>query len=165
VITLGVTGHQRLPDPNGWLWVRKEIESVIRGIVHPWVGLSSLAIGADQLFAVVVLESRNPLNVILPNDRYEETFSRGPERERYVSLLQQASQIRVLSGAASEQESYMQAGKLIVDESDQLLAVWDGEPAKGLGGTGDIVSYALASGKLIIHIDPIARSVQKRNSP
>jgi hypothetical protein len=161
VITVGVTGHQRLPDPNGWLWVRKEIDSVLRGEVRSWAGLSSLAIGADQLFATLVLESHRPLKVILPNDRYEDTFSPGPERQRYLSLLQQASEIRVLTGAASPQESYLQAGKLIVDDSDQLLAIWDGAPAKGLGGTGDIVAYAIARGKDIIHINPIARSVNR----
>lgn len=164
MITVGVTGHQRLKNPNDWLWVRKKIAFVIGGLVRPWVGLSSLAIGADQLFASLVLESHNPLKVILPNDRYEETFSLGPERERYRSLLKQASEIQLLTGAPSKEESYLQAGKLIVDQSDRLLAVWDGKPAWGVGGTGDIVAYALASGKQIIHINPISRQVHKKRS-
>jgi hypothetical protein len=38
--------------------------------------------------------------------------------------------------------AYFAAGKLIVNRCDLLLAVWDGQPAGGLGGTGDIVGYA-----------------------
>jgi hypothetical protein len=33
-----------------------------------------------------------------------------------------------------------------VDRSDVLLAVWDGQPARGPGGTGDVVAYARARG-------------------
>jgi hypothetical protein len=33
-----------------------------------------------------------------------------------------------------------------VNRSDRLLAVWDGKPAQGLGGTGDIVAYAKSRG-------------------
>jgi hypothetical protein len=33
-----------------------------------------------------------------------------------------------------------------VDRSDVLLAVWDGRPARGFGGTGDVVAYARRRG-------------------
>ncbi len=42
-----------------------------------------------------------------------------------------------------------------------MMAVWDGEPAQGLGGTGDVVDYALARRKPVIHIDPIKRRVMR----
>lgn len=38
--------------------------------------------------------------------------------------------------------AYFSAGKLVVDQCDVLIAVWDREPARGIGGTGDIVAYA-----------------------
>ncbi|GAB2826863.1 hypothetical protein GCM10027073_64840 [Streptomyces chlorus] len=31
-------------------------------------------------------------------------------------------------------------------DSGELLAVWDGKPARGFGGTADVVSYAERSG-------------------
>ena len=40
-----------------------------------------------------------------------------------------------------------------------LLAYWNGKPAQGLGGTGDIVTYARAIGKPLIIIDAAAGSV------
>jgi hypothetical protein len=39
----------------------------------------------------------------------------------------------------------MRAGEKVVDLSDTLLAVWDGLPAKGYGGTADVVTYARAT--------------------
>ncbi len=33
-------------------------------------------------------------------------------------------------------------GLVVVERCDLLLAIWDGHPAHGLGGTADIVAYA-----------------------
>jgi hypothetical protein len=46
---------------------------------------------------------------------------------------------------------YDLAGRVIVERSDTLLAVWDGEAAQGLGGTGDLVARRshLAAGALL----------------
>jgi hypothetical protein len=33
-----------------------------------------------------------------------------------------------------------------VDRSSVLVAVWDGQPARGLGGTADVVAYARQRG-------------------
>jgi hypothetical protein len=43
---------------------------------------------------------------------------------------------------------YARAGHYIVERSDTLLAVWDGEPARGSGGTGDLVSMRSALSRL-----------------
>ena len=34
----------------------------------------------------------------------------------------------------------------MVDEADELCAVWDGEPARSYGGTTDVVAYARERG-------------------
>jgi hypothetical protein len=39
------------------------------------------------------------------------------------------------------------------------LAVWNGLPAVGKGGTGDVVDYALRKGIRLLHIEPIGRTV------
>ena len=67
-----------------------------------------------------------------------------------------------MRGESSLEKSYLEAGKRLVNESDTLVAVWDGKTAKGPGGTGDIVAYALKSGKKVIHINPIARQVEEQ---
>ena len=45
--------------------------------------------------------------------------------------------------------------------AELLLAVWDGLPAKGLGGTADIVTYATQQRKEVIHLDPCKRLVTR----
>ena len=36
----------------------------------------------------------------------------------------------------------MAASKLMIDQADELYAVWDGKPARAYGGTADVVAYA-----------------------
>jgi hypothetical protein len=43
-------------------------------------------------------------------------------------------------------ESHMAASKLMIDAADELYAVWDGKPARGYGGTADVVAYARERG-------------------
>jgi hypothetical protein len=43
---------------------------------------------------------------------------------------------------------------VVVDPSDVLVAVWDGEPARRLGGTADVVAYARERGVPAIVIWP-----------
>lgn len=52
------------------------------------------------------------------------------------------------------EKAYWSAGQEIVNQADRLLAVWDGQPAAGLGGTADVVRYARAQGKLVTIIWP-----------
>jgi hypothetical protein len=57
-------------------------------------------------------------------------------------------------GEESAKGAYMETGILTADRADVMVAVWDGKPAAGLGGTGDVVDYVRALGKPLIIIDP-----------
>lgn len=48
----------------------------------------------------------------------------------------------------------MEAGRRVVNLSDLLIAVWDGEVAKGKGGTVDIVCYARERGRNVVILWP-----------
>ena len=52
---VGITGHQKLNDPSAWSDVCKQLGELLNDAEKPLIGLTSLAIGADQLFAEVVL--------------------------------------------------------------------------------------------------------------
>lgn len=156
---IGITGHQRLREPAGWNWVKRELDGLLASSASPLVGITSLAVGADQLFADAVLEHRGSLEVVIPFAGYEFAFSSGREREEYARLLQRALRKEVLEKHGSDEEAYFASGKRMVDQSDLLIAVWDGLPASGLGGTGDVVSYAMQQGKRIIHLNPITQEV------
>ena len=125
------------------------------------VGISSLASGADQLFAESVIERGGTFEAIIPFPEYETRFSLGVARERYQALLAKAIRATVLERVGTDDECYYAAGTHIVDSCDVLLAVWDSGPARGLGGTGDIVRYARRVGRPVVHIDPVKLSVTR----
>ncbi len=156
---VGITGHQRLADPSGWSWVKSHLDAILGQCPPPLTGISLLAIGADQLFADAVLRHGGILEAIIPFDDYESKFPEGSERGEYHRLLEMASTVEVLPRAGSDEESYLAAGKRLVEISDLLVAVWDGKPAAGLGGTADVVGYAQEMGKGTIHINPVTRLV------
>ena len=108
-------------------------------------GISSLADGADQLFATAILELGGALDVIVPSDGYREALP--PESwPAYDALLARAQHVECLPYGNSSEEAHMAAGRLLVERSELLIAVWDGKPARGFGGTADVVAYARQRG-------------------
>ena len=55
----------------------------------------------------------------------------------------------------------MAPANVVADRCDLLIAVWDGQPAQGLGGTGDVVRYAREIGRevLVVWPDPLCPPV------
>lgn len=156
---VGITGHQRLAEPARWAWVERELNCLLPTMAPPLVGVTSLAAGADQLFAEAILRHGGSLEVVIPFPGYESTFAEGRDGERYVQLLRHASRTEVLGKHGSDEEAYLASGQRMVDLSELLIAVWDGLPAAGLGGTEDVVSYAVRRGKKTIHLNPITQEV------
>lgn len=81
------------------------------------------------------------LEVIVPAAKYRDGLASAEARRRYDELIAQASRIVELPFVESSEEAHMAAGRHIVDISDLLIAVWDGKPARGHGGTADVVEY------------------------
>ncbi len=152
---IGITGHQELDNEE---WVRAELLKVLRFPKTLLTGITSLAKGADQLFAEAILECGGTVEVIVPFEGYDDEFDE-EGRATYHRLLARASVAETLRGDASHEESYLRAGERVVDLSDLLIAVWDGKPAAGLGGTADIVGYAREQRKRLIHINPETKTL------
>lgn|SRR5574341_381211 len=137
---LGVTGHQHLPPRTVQL-----VEAALRELLEPYdadlTGVTCLADGADQLFARAVLARGGSIEVVVPAALYRDGLR--PEAWRsYDELLGKAQRIERLGFEASTEEAHLAAGQVVADRSDLLVAVWDGAPARGLGGTADVVKYA-----------------------
>ncbi|RZU11345.1 hypothetical protein EV645_6511 [Kribbella rubisoli] len=145
---VGVTGHRGLPS-TAETQARRDLRQLLRSLPAPVLGLSSLAIGADQLFAELTLELGGALHAIIPAADFETTFA-PRDQARYLDLLSQADEVTVLDFLQSTDEAYDAAGRFIVDHCDTLFAVWDGEPARGPGGTADAVSYARSVGREVL---------------
>lgn len=158
---IGITGHQYLPEKSTWDWVEHEIEHAIKSIntEQKLIGLSSLAIGADQLFARLILKAGGRLHAIIPFAGYELTFNTSEDLASYKDLISKAFEVQTLNAEANDEESFFAAGKRIATECDVLVAVWNGKKAKGLGGTADVVHYAQKYGKRIFHLNTLTYSV------
>lgn len=148
---LGITGHQTLPPE-----VAAELKRTIRELAESESIrlIASLAVGADQIAAEAVLGYGGQLEVVVPCDQYEATFTIGESLQTYQRLLAHAAQVSVLPFPSPTEPAFMAAGILVVDRCDRLLAAWDGEPARGLGGTADVVRYARREHKPIINVWP-----------
>ena len=153
---IGITGHQNREGID-WKWVRHQIELYLIG-KSQIIGFSSLASGTDQVFAEIVLAKRGALKAIIPLDDYE-TYFEGESLKNYKELLKQSEAI-FLQTNKTEEQAFLDAGKWIARQVDCVIAVWDGEPAEGAGGTGDIVEYSLTLKKSILHINPISRLIR-----
>ncbi|MEU7602864.1 hypothetical protein AB0B78_18000 [Streptomyces sp. NPDC040724] len=143
---IGVTGHRSIPDAVLG-HVENGLRAVLGGHDGPLEAFSSLAEGADQLFAAIALECGAGLTVVIPSGDYEDGFEGAEALARYRRLKRRATQEIRMDFARSTDEAYYAAGTYIADSCDRLVAVWDGQPARGHGGTGEIVAYARALGK------------------
>jgi hypothetical protein len=148
---IGVTGHQSIPLPVQ-SWIRDAVSEYLENATTELIGVSSLAIGADQIFAEEVVKRKGALYAVIPSREYGTTFKRPFERRRYEALLSQSLTVETLDFLAPSEDAFYAAGKRVVELSDQLVAVWDGKPARGKGGTADIVAFAKSTG---MHVEII----------
>lgn len=162
---VGFTGHRQLADPAG---AAQAIQAALRQLGQDfpgqWLALSSVAAGSDQLFVREARALGLAWHAILPLPRAEfaKDFTAGDwaEVER---LLAQAEHVRVLGEKRSRDEGYLDGGIETVDDCDVLLALWDGQPARGKGGTADVVAYARELGRPLLLIDPVTCAVTREN--
>ena len=81
-------------------------------------------------------------------------FKQQSSKKEFERLLGQADTTLVLPGCRDlEAAAYETAGLTIVDNSDLLLAVWDGEGPAGRGGTIEFIEHAARNDLPIIHVD------------
>lgn len=154
----GLTGHQKIGDQGTVQWVEEQLSALTTAqeVAEGWM---CLAVGADQMYAKVLLRRGLPYRVVIPCERYEETFSE-KERETYSYLLSRAASVVTLDFAEPTEKAFYEAGKEVVNRSEILIAVWDGKAARGLGGTADIVHFAQSRSKRVLHLDTIAHAIK-----
>jgi hypothetical protein len=111
------------------------------------------------VFAEAALALGLPLEGALAADDLIENFAPGVERERYLGLLERCARVHCLPFPTRSNGAYMALGYLVVDSCDLLLAAWNGRPAAALGGTGDVVAYARAVGRPVVHLHTLERRV------
>ena len=152
-LRIGIVGHRNLPDPDR---IRAELKSAFQSVFeaypdHEVVLLTSLAEGADRLAVEVALAGtvQVKIEVILPFpvEEYRRDFGTSESVEEFQKLLRLAREV-VVSRASqpsenpSREQAYVAASRTLVELSDVVVAVWNGEPSKGPGGTAESVELA-----------------------
>ena len=156
MLRIGVTGHRILTEREK---VKRSIDVVLNHIAknfpdNKWLLLSSLAEGAD---CMVVEEAMTRFNVTLlavlpaPEEQYFSTFIDKIEKTKAETFLKKAKKI-IMPASSTIERAYQIAGQYIVTHSDIMIAIWDGQDAQGIGGSGEIVALARAQGKPIAWI-------------
>lgn len=141
-VRVGVTGHRSVPM-SLLPYVRSALRRQLARRDVELKAFSSLAAGADQLFADVALAEGVPVTAVIPGmDYYEAHLGDDEARATYRRILSSCADRVDLPLQPTHEKAYFAAGRWIVDHADRLIAVWDGRPARGPGGTGDVVAYA-----------------------
>lgn len=154
MIVVGVTGHQILPAKAKAL-LEEKLPRLMPRKAFPLVGATSLAAGADQLFADFILRSGGELYTVVPCRAYEASFEDAEDRRSYETFLKKSRHVERLPYPSPSEEAFFAAGRRIAEMCDWLVAVWDGQPSRGLGGTGDVVAYANGLGKRVEVVWPV----------
>jgi hypothetical protein len=155
VLAIGVTGHRRL-DQRELHRIRTDIRNAIAAIATPrTVLVSPIAEGADRIAAWAALELGLKLRVPLPFaiPEYERDFTDQDSLVEFRHLLGRATAVEELPGRREEEDlAYEAVGRRVIELSHGLIAVWDGLPGRGRGGTAQIVSEALATGIPVLRV-------------
>ncbi len=156
-LRVGVTGHRpdrlaRADLPELRAQVAEVLSSLQAGIRGQVTLISALAEGADQLAAEVAVAAglRWVCPLPFPLETYDRDFSSGGALRSFRTLLAQAAEVEELPGSRgspdTEAAAYAAVGVRIGDRADVLLAIWDGAPSRGAGGTADVVGQARRAG-------------------
>lgn len=139
---IGITGHSNLTPDTEPLIAEAITAALAEHAVGPLTGVSCLAKGADQVFARAVLDLGGTLEVILPAADYRDRKVKPDNATQFDNLISQASKVHTMPFAQSNRDAYMAASDHVLSTIDTLLAVWDGGPSGGHGGTADVVVAA-----------------------
>lgn len=161
---VGITGHRlnQLPENvhpviepaigYALALIRAAAEEVHGAPVAP-VLVSAIAEGADRFAAQQALRQRWRLETPLPFaiERYLDDFGEDATKVEFRAYLRRSKRVEV--SPAADQPSpapYAAVGRMIVDWSDALLAVWNGLAPKGPGGTAEVAALMLEKGAPVV---------------
>lgn len=167
---VGITGHRNI-DRNDQKLKSVLVEELKKLFdAHDEIMLlSPLAEGSDRLFVDTALdigaEKIQKLRVMMPFEKkvYLDDFVTDESKEEFLAMTPEEGskqyrgvdvEILTVPCQESKEDAYLKSGQWTAKNSDILIAIWDGKPGNGKGGTADIFDYAKEKKKKIIWINP-----------
>jgi hypothetical protein len=163
-LNIGVTGHrlnrisQRQLDrltPQVQPLLAQVAQTARASGAESVVLVCGLAEGADRHVARLALDAGYGLHAVLPFDRdlYVRDFPEAASRREFAALLRRADHVTELPGRDGvNAQAYHRAAQVLLGQSDLLLALWDGRPAQGPGGTAEVVNGACRRHMPVLHV-------------
>jgi len=166
-IRIGVTGHRKLSDE---FKLRQCIDSILSTQIFKafkedeyekirmaentpvtYTVVSPLAEGADRLVAQAIIQKGGRLESLLPMPReeYEKDFPTPESLREFNELLAKSHRVVTTecgvlpTDAEYRQHAYLRVGQETLNCCDILIALWDGNPSRGIGGTAHVVALAI----------------------
>lgn len=179
-LRVGVTGHRRLAQDQ-IDDLRERVRLALRAITEAATRIkddqssgysvdppllrviSPIAEGGDRLVAAEGIQAGYELQCPLPffREEYSNDFASEESKRAFNGLLEHASAVFELDGERNrsgdnsrESLAYQTVGRVMLTQCDLLIAIWDGEPANGVGGTAQMVAEAASQEIPIIWLQP-----------
>lgn len=146
---VAITGHREVPDIQ---WVYENLREAYGHIDATHV-IQGMASGVDLWSARAAYDETIPYTCARP---WAGHTPRNADEKMYANALKNAAAvvnvnpIEVYSG----KHLYFDRNHWMVDNSDGLIAVWNGDYRSG---TGECLTYAKKQGKPIYRIDPVKK--------
>jgi hypothetical protein len=160
--SIGIAGHRNIANAKTAAFVFENCFDVLKRLKREHkdvVALSALAEGADTLFGEAAVALNIPLRIVRPFRQYASDFTSPSAKRRYHRLRSRAYRESKLAYTGRSDAAYLEGMYWIVDNSDLVVAVWDGSSSRGSGGTGDAVDRAILMNRDWIHLDVSELSV------
>jgi hypothetical protein len=161
LVKIAVSGHRQLSDCTR---LEASILAAAGRIkaVYPkqrYQVFSCLAEGADRLLTRILVETLSAdLTIVLPlpEPDYLQDFETNESIEEYQSLMLLSEKVIEPGPGLTRPQAYQDANRFLVKVCDLLVAIWDGTPARGEGGTGEMVAMSRQVSRpvLWIHTGP-----------
>jgi hypothetical protein len=161
-LVLSVTGHRNLGRTARRVARCVASECIRLRDKYPtrkFVVVSPLAQGADRIvarIAVDLLDARLVVPIPLPLDDPKGYLKDFPKSiKEFKRILGKADEVflaplrsrgsRWRADKAAREKQYAWVGAYVAEHADILFAIWDGKPARGVGGTGQVVKWFLTN--------------------
>ena len=164
-IKIAVSGHRQLSNlpylENGIIAAAGRINNAFSN--HQYHVWSCLAEGADRILSQILvkrLSAKLTIVLPLPELEYIKDFKTDKSIQEFRYLKQMAEKIIVPDQIFARPLAYQVANQTLLQDCDLLVAIWDGMPARGPGGTSEVVESIRQAEKPLLWI----HTVQEKNN-